>query len=104
MTQLAELFTEIVALDKAAHSCGKSANAEAFIGMRDILIYKAVAAAKQLGYRAGIRIDTTILWPVFYIVLPDIGQVSWHVKNDDFKWDGHTYDMVYTRCQWYIDN
>lgn len=57
---------------------------------RNDLVLEAVAAARQLGYEAGFRIDPVEPeWPVAYIELPT-GQVSWHLPQHVQPWDGHS--------------
>ena len=62
---------------------------------REILIYQALAYAREAGLKAGFRTDSRnnpdgegYYWPVACIDLPT-GQVSWHMPGYDKEWDGH---------------
>jgi len=69
---------------------------------RNRLVFGAIYAALRAGYAAGVAIDHTEPdWPVAYIELPDVGQVSWHVPAHGMVWDGHTTKLKYDRCAAY---
>lgn len=61
---------------------------------RYILIMQALKVAKLLEWPCGIGYDPNGLEGfriVIYIVIADTGgQLSWHMPEVDFEWDGHT--------------
>jgi len=67
---------------------------------REILIYKAMALARELKYKICIYIDEKSgpEWPVFSIELPLVGQVSWHMPTSKIKYDDHTTQEKLDRC------
>lgn len=72
--------------------------------VRQRLVITAVAVAVGLGYQAGFRIDPKEPdWPVAYIELPDIGQVTWHLEKHTNEWDGHDTETKYERCRMFIE-
>lgn len=65
------------------------------------LVLKAMAAANDLGYATGYRIDPNEPeWPVAFIELPT-GQVSWHMPQHSAAWDGHSTEEKFERIQQY---
>lgn len=68
---------------------------------RAVLIYRALGVAAWMGYACGIRIDEDQpAWPVVYIELPT-GQVSWHMPQHPYGWDGHTTAEKFYRIKRY---
>jgi hypothetical protein len=63
------------------------------------LVLEALSLAHRCGYDAGIGLDGdgTGEWPVVYIELPDVGQVSWHLPAHKRPWDGHSTHEKYQR-------
>lgn len=99
-TELAELFVEIE-------------KNETNYAVREPLVYQALATAKRLGYKAGIRVDAKDLagpvdaneraWPIVCIVLPDaIGEVSWHCPAYDVPYTNYDTVEKYRRAQQYV--
>ena len=90
-TELAELFVEIE-------------KNETNYAVREPLVYQALATAKRLGYKAGIRVDANELaWPIVCIVLPDaIGEVSWHCPAYDVPYTNYDTVEKYRRAQQYV--
>lgn len=69
---------------------------------RNIMVYKALLVALEIGYPSGVRVDLAEPeWPVLYIQLPT-GQVSWHMPEFPTPWDGHTMEVKYARCRAFI--
>jgi len=67
-------------------------------------VLAALHVANLLSYPAGFRIDPDAPeWPVAYIELPQVGQVSWHCPQHATQWDGHTTREKYARCHIYSD-
>ena len=68
--------------------------------VRDGLVFDAMKLARQNGFQTSIYIDEKEGpdWPVFAIVLPDIGQVAWHMKNQVILFDGHSTPEKLARC------
>lgn len=90
--------------------------------IRNKLVFKALALAKECGFECGVRIDRDIPegddpnepeWVPVWIMIPvlqsdsgDCGecgsvkfeQVSWHVPNFRREWDGHTPEEGRQRC------
>lgn len=65
------------------------------------LVWLALAYATQLGFAAGVRIDSEVPdWPCVYIELPT-GQVSWHMPAHGQEWDQHDTATKYARCREY---
>jgi hypothetical protein len=65
--------------------------------LRYTLVLDAMAAARHAGYAVGIRVDQEYPeWPVVYIQLPT-GQVSWHMPEHPWEWDGHTTPEKFDR-------
>ena len=66
---------------------------------RYFFVVQAAYYALQCGYEAGIRFDPEQpAWPVVTIELPT-GQVSWHMPEHFFGWDGHSTEEKYARCR-----
>lgn len=58
---------------------------------RNYMVYEAIALALQCNFPAGIRIDEKETeWPVGFIELPKVGQLSWRLPQYEKDWDGHT--------------
>lgn len=57
--------------------------------LRETLVYEALSLASRMGYKCGVRTDKTETnpWPVVVILLPDVGEVSWHCP----PYDASTY-------------
>jgi hypothetical protein len=83
---------------------------------RNACVAMAVAMARRLGYRVGMRITIDHNWPIIFIDLPS-GQVSWHVSREDFiayfpndmdeyggVYDGHDTNQKYERLVRYATN
>jgi hypothetical protein len=74
--------------------------------VREKLVYRALAEAVALGYKAGIRFDTddkdAAKWPVVCIMLPDIGEVSWHCPAYDMKFTGYDTAEKYRRIAQFV--
>ena len=63
------------------------------------LLLRALAVAQQLGYGTSIRSDLDPPhWPVVVIDLPEVGQVSWHVRPA-LAWDGHSKAEKFARIE-----
>lgn len=63
-------------------------------------VFEAACVALEIGYKAGIRIDPNEPeWPVVYIDLPQIGQVSWHMPQYPQEWDGHDVAEKFKRIR-----
>lgn len=65
---------------------------------RHRLVMMAAGLAAQLNYPTGFSFDPK--WPAFpllFIELPGVGQVSWHLKSHAFEWDEHTNGEKYAR-------
>lgn len=70
---------------------------------RNFYIVSAVAVALDLGLNAGFAVDpATPDWPVAYIDLPHVGQVSWHLPEYIGVYDGHTTAEKYERTAAYV--
>lgn len=70
--------------------------------VREPLVWKALVAAQEAGYQAGVRMDPEDPeWPVVFIELPQ-GQVSWHMLQHGRKWDGHSTDEKYRRVSRFV--
>lgn len=52
------------------------------------LVLQALQVARQLKYACGFRVDLNEPdWPVIVIVLPNIGEVSWHMPPSGIVYD-----------------
>jgi hypothetical protein len=72
--------------------------------VREGLVYKALALAKELGFKSGVRFDPTSPdWPVFCIELPDIGEVAWHCPAFDSPYVEYDTETKYSRCHTYVN-
>ena len=70
--------------------------------VREGLVYGALAQAKQMGYKAGVRVDPADLeWPIVCIELPGIGEVAWHCPAFDAKYVPYDTAEKYERCRRY---
>ena len=73
--------------------------------------------ARSMGYSVGFGYDAhEPAWPVLFIEVPKIGQMSWHLSQGDrcalapdiqddpsWVWDGHSTSQKYERlAQWSI--
>jgi hypothetical protein len=66
---------------------------------RNKLIFKALGLATELGYNVGVKIGEAVA----YIDLPT-GQISWHLPEYNWHWDGHTTAEKFRRIdQFYQD-
>jgi hypothetical protein len=71
--------------------------------VRNRLVLQALGEASKLGLPCGIGSDERDPdWPVMFIELPGVGQVSWHIPAHTRKWDGHTTAEKYRRVRDYI--
>lgn len=62
-----------------------------------------VAQKEPYEYKTGIRVDPKEpKWPVFWVILPGVGEVSWHMPSDDGNYDGYDTKAKYTRVRDYI--
>lgn len=69
---------------------------------RNESILKLLYLATEIGYSAGIKIDDQEpKWPVVFVDLPT-GQVSWHINEYPYAWDGHTTKEKYIRCERFL--
>lgn len=58
---------------------------------RDVLVWRALAAASAAGVPCGVGTDTDDpARPLVVYVELDSGQVSWHMPTHGHPWDGHT--------------
>lgn len=65
---------------------------------RNRMVYEAIALAMQCKFPAGVRIDEKEPeWPVGFIELPEVGQLSWHLPQYETEWDGHTTEEKQVR-------
>lgn len=74
----------------------------------------AAAIARDFGFEVGLRIDPDEPdWPVLTIVLPKIGQVSWHLPREEARmvaglptfeheWDGHSTEEKRLRIETFV--
>lgn len=72
--------------------------------VRYVLVLKAMYLAASLGYETGIHVDgesEDTIWWVSYIILPDIGEVSWHNPSKVTKYTGYDTNEKYKRCNLY---
>lgn len=71
---------------------------------RNKSIYHLLACAAVLGYPCGIRFDESAgpEWPVIYVTLPEVGQISFHVPCYPTEWDFHTTEEKYERIERYL--
>lgn len=67
------------------------------------LVLIALALSAGIGYVCGIGFDEKegTDWPVVFIELPKIGQVSWHMPAYPGEFDGHSTEEKYSRCRKY---
>ena len=66
------------------------------------LVLRALSLARALKYECGFRHDEQSKeWPVITIVLPRVGQVSWHMPPSYIPWDKSTPEQVKERCENY---
>ncbi|MEN3308914.1 MAG: hypothetical protein V7603_5116 [Micromonosporaceae bacterium] len=70
---------------------------------RNILIWSALALARECAVPAGVGYEPTDPCPVVvYLDLPT-GQVSWHLPAYSRTWDGHTTVEKYQRVAAFVD-
>ncbi len=71
--------------------------------VRNIYIWELFLECKKAGYECSIGDDweCSSKWRVVRIILPDAGQVSWHVPDPDIKYDEHSTEQKYNRCKTY---
>jgi hypothetical protein len=68
--------------------------------IRNMQVLRALYLATLCGYDAGVRIDPAEPeWPVAYIELPNVGQVSWHIPQHPYVWDGHSTPEKFERIR-----
>jgi hypothetical protein len=71
--------------------------------VREVLIYQLLALCKQKGFECGVDIDPSQppedRWSIIRIILPDIGEISWHMPPCTIKYDGHSIEEKYERCR-----
>lgn len=73
--------------------------------LRNAATFHALHYAILLGYPCGVGFDEKEPdWPVVYIDLPNIGQISWHTPGYPGEWDGHTSEMKYERIWTFLKN
>lgn len=85
---LAGQLVAIDAIDPSNSAEGKDGNE--LYRIRARMIYTAMALATELGFDCGFSIDPNEPdWPVAYIDLPFVGQVSWHMPKFPHEFDGH---------------
>lgn len=71
--------------------------------LRNKFVVYAVFLALDAGLNAGFRIDTQEPeWPVAFIELPGVGQVSWHLPQFMAEWDGHTTPEKFERINRFV--
>lgn len=69
---------------------------------RYILVLEALVCAKRLKYECGFRVDEDMPdWPVISIILPNIGEVSWHMPPSYIEYDGHGLSEKFDRINQY---
>ncbi|MHA1572895.1 MAG: hypothetical protein ACTSX8_02775 [Alphaproteobacteria bacterium] len=62
-----------------------------------------VAQNEPYKYKTGVRIDPKDPeWPVFWVILPQAGEVSWHMPSADGNYDGYDTKEKHTRIQDYF--
>jgi hypothetical protein len=70
---------------------------------REKALIEALALALNMGMPAGIRVDPKEPgWPVIFFELPT-GQISWHVKQHELEWDGHSTELKNERVRKYVN-
>ena len=71
--------------------------------MRNKAIIQLMALCDSQGYKVGIRIDPKEPeWPVVFIELPQVGQISYHLPQHSKPWDGHTTEEKLNRIRRFI--
>ena len=84
---------------------------------RNLLTQLAASFASRLGLKVWWCYDSELQqpreWPLFYIELPGVGQVSWHLSTADVvdlpslylpdAWDRHTMPQKLERVQAYLE-
>ena len=54
------------------------------------LVFQAMGVATKLGYEVGVRVDPQDPeWPVCCIMLPEVGEVSWHMPSHKVAFSGY---------------
>lgn len=75
---------------------------------RNAVVQLCVSLAKKLGYEAGIRQPVEDGdWPVVTIVLPEVGEVAWHIPKEEIMidhttirpYDGHSNEEKMERIK-----
>lgn len=73
--------------------------------VRESLVYQALGVAAQLGYTCGVRYDKDNIngteWPVVCIMLPTVGEISWHCPAYKGVYDGYSTEFKYQRVATY---
>jgi hypothetical protein len=86
------------------HPADDPAALERAYASRNACIVMAVSAAMQLGWPSGFAANPDDPdWPVAYIELPEVGQVSWHLPAYPGTWDRHTVAEKYARVRGWLD-
>jgi hypothetical protein len=99
---LARTLAAIEVAEQVAADAPTDADRQRVYASRNQLTYRALGEASRLDYEVGIRLDPTEpTWPVVYIQLPT-GQVSWHVPQHLYDWDGHDTAEKYRRLREYV--
>ena len=71
---------------------------------RYTLVLQAMHLARMCNFPVGIRIDPREPeWPVVFITLPT-GQVSWHMPQYPYEWDGHDTRDKHARIKKYTES
>jgi len=100
---LAQTLALVEEIDPSAHGAENHPDAPDRYAHRNALIWQALAIAARGGYDAGVAIDPSEpAWPVVYIVLPRVGQVSWHLPAWRGEWDGHNGSTKSARIRDFI--
>jgi hypothetical protein len=73
-------------------------------GKRYTLVISAMHYAGELGYPNYIRFDPEAPgWPVFCIMLPGAGEVSWHMPSTQKEYTGYTNEEKYARIHKWVN-
>ena len=72
--------------------------------LRNMYTYLLLAFAKVYGWECGIRCDIENPdWPVITFKLPNNGgEISWHVEQAGYEYDGHTTPEKFKRIKKYL--
>lgn len=66
-------------------------------------VFQAVGIATKLNYTVDIRVDPKDpAWPILCIMLPGVGEVSWHMPASKRMYDGYDVKEKYVRVNAFI--